>query len=462
VALSIRWRLTLWNTLALAVVLVGLALLVYARVSYTLSRQLDRKLSDALERLRQDERLPSQGEARLAYWMEELKEHDNLFGAVYGPDGAMRAKTPELAADAVPPRPAPVGEARIDDRSVPIMGRQRVLVGALRLGSDEHAVVLMAPLEEVDRELGHLRAALVTTVPLALAVSGAVGYWLARKALGPMDRLRALTEEITAERLDRRLPVANPDDEVGRLARTINEMVARLERSFNEMRRFTADASHELRTPLTAIRAEAEVALRGPLGPAEQQHLLGSILEECERLTRLTDQLLALAREDAGVARFERRPADLEALVRGVADTMRPVAEAKGQSFEVSVEPAGAALGDEGRLRQVLYNLLDNAIKYTPEGGTVALRLGRQGALAVLTVADTGIGIPAADLPRVFERFYRVDKARSRQMEGTGLGLSIARSIVVAHGGEIELESAPGRGTTVRVMLPQEMAREGR
>src|SRR5262249_35915804 len=158
-----------------------------------------------------------------------------------------------------------------------------------------------------------------------------------------------------------------------------------------------------------------EVALRAPLGPAEQQHLLGSVLEECERLTHLTEQLLALAREDAGAARCDRRPVDLASLVRDVADTMRPVAEARGQAFEVKVEPAGAALGDEGRLRQVLYNLLDNAIKYTPEGGAVALRLARQGARAVISVADTGVGIPAADLPHVFERFYRVDKARSRQ-----------------------------------------------
>src|SRR5205823_1033101 len=158
---------------------------------------------------------------------------------------------------------------------------------------------------------------------LLVAVSG--GYFLARRALAPVEQLRRRTREITADRLDRRLPVPNPDDELGRLAQTVNEMIARLERSFAEVRRFTADASHELRTPLTAIRTEAEIALRKMSLTAEQQHLLGSILEECERLTRLTDQLLALAREDARAAGQERQPVDLAALVAGVAETMRPL-----------------------------------------------------------------------------------------------------------------------------------------
>jgi signal transduction histidine kinase len=189
---------------------------------------------------------------------------------------------------------------------------------------------------------------------------------------------------------------------------------------------------------------------------ADHHNLLGSILEECERLTRLTEQMLALAREDTRMTRQAYQPLDLAALVRVVAETMRPLAEAKGLRLRQQGEGTLTMRGDEIRLRQVFYNLLDNAIKYTPEGGEIDLRLERREADAVVVLRDTGIGIPAEHLPHVFERFYRVDKARSRAEGGTGLGLSIAHSIVTTHGGRIELDSAPGRGTVCTVTLPLE------
>jgi heavy metal sensor kinase len=289
-----------------------------------------------------------------------------------------------------------------------------------------------------------------------LLLSGGLGYVLARKALAPMERLRRSTEEITADRLDRRLPVANAQDELGRLTQTFNAMIGRLERSFAEIRRFTADASHELRTPLTAIRTEAEVALAKPLGLTEHQQLLGSILEECDRLTRLTDQLLALAREDARAARQAQEPVNFAAVVEDVVETMRPLADAKGLRLCVQADGAAWVRGDAARLREVLFNLLDNGIKYTPEGGEIEVRVSRNGREVLVAVRDTGIGIPAEHLPHVFDRFYRVDKARSRAEGGTGLGLSIAQSIVVAHAGRIDLASTPGQGTTCTVRLPAE------
>jgi heavy metal sensor kinase len=312
----------------------------------------------------------------------------------------------------------------------------------------------LAPLEEVDRELARLLGALGMAVPVALVCCGALGYLLARKALAPVDRLRRSTREITADRLDRRLPVVNPGDELGGLAATINEMIGRLERSFAEVRRFTADASHELRTPLTAIRTEAEVALTGQSLPEDQQRLLGSILEECERLTRLTDQLLMLAREDARDARLGREAVDLSVLAHDVAETMRPVAEVKGLRLEAGGTQGVVIRGDAARLRQVLFNLVDNAIKYTPPGGEIGMRVETRPGEAVVAVRDTGVGIPPEHLERVFDRFYRVDRARSRDEGGTGLGLSIARNIVMAHGGRIELSSIPGEGTTCVVTLP--------
>lgn len=455
--LRIRWRLTLWNTLGLAVMLLAFAILIYALLRHALYEQVDRKLHSALEQLEQDPRATADPHGRLRYWIYEWREHENLSAVAYDANGKVLERTEELATNSVPPRSAnPSHENRIEDRAIPILGRQRVLEGGLNLGNRPLTLIIMAPLEDVDHELGDLRTVLVTAVPVVLLLSGGLGYALARKALHPMERLRRSAEEITADRLDRRLPVTNHRDELGRLSETFNSMIGRLQRSFAEIRRFTADASHELRTPLTVIRTEAEVALAKPLGVTEHQHLLGSILEECDRLTRLTDQLLSLAREDARATRQAHEPVDLAALVGGVAETMRPLAEAKGIRLHIEVNGVAQVCGDAARLREVFFNILDNGIKYTPEGGTVEVRIGRQGPDVLVTVRDTGVGIPAEHLPYVFDRFYRVDKARSRVEGGTGLGLSIAQSIVTAHRGRIEAASTPGQGTTFSVRLPTE------
>jgi two-component system, OmpR family, heavy metal sensor histidine kinase CusS len=453
--LTIRWRLTLWNTLALAAVLLGFGLLVYGLLRHALYEQVDRALLGEYDQFRQDDRPGDRPEERLLYRVHEFMEHEHFFCVIYDAQGRVYLKTEELAADSVPPASPPgPPEPRLRDMVLPGIGHQRALEGRLRLGGESFTVLHLAPLEEVDRELKTLLTALLTAGPLALVLSGGLAYLLAHKALAPVEQLHRMTAQITADRLDRRLPVANPGDELGHLAQTINAMIARLERSFAEVRRFTADASHELRTPLTAIRSEAEVALGKPLTAADYHNLLGSILEECGRLTRLTEQLLALAREDAGASPPAHEPLDLAALVEGVAETMRPLAEAKGLRLDVRGGDSLRMHGDSARLRQVFYNLLDNAIKYTPEGGRVEVCLGRRGEEAVITVRDTGAGIAPEHLPHVFDRFYRVDKARTRAEGGTGLGLSIAKSIVTAHEGRIELASAPGHGTTCTVSLP--------
>ncbi len=448
-ALSIRLRLTLWNALALAVVLLGFGGLVYGLLRHALYERIDYTLLTGFQELK--EKTP----ADLAYWIREAKEHQNVFCVVYDAEGTIYQRTEELAEGSVPPVPRPESEGpQFRDATLPIIGRERLLQARLELGGKRFTVLLMTGLEEVDRESGELLAVLAMAVPAALVVAGGFGYFLARKALKPMTTLRRATEAITADHLDRRLPVANSQDELGQLTQTINAMIGRLEQSFAEIRRFTADASHELRTPLTAIRTETEVALRQALTTTDYQQLLASILEECERLTRLTDELLALSREDAGVAPVGRESVDLAALVRDVVEVMRPLAEAKGLCVKVETKGPGWVQGDAARLRQVFYNLLDNAIKYTPEGGAVGVRSERQDQSMVVTIQDTGIGIPPEHLPHVFDRFYRVDKARSRPEGGTGLGLSIARSIVVGYGGRVELTSSPGQGTTCTVILP--------
>jgi heavy metal sensor kinase len=455
--LSIRWRLTLWNVLGLAVVLGGFAVLVYGLLARAHYERIDRGLRAEFGELEEDQHLTDEGRGRLRHWIAEAKEHENFFCVVYDARGEVYERTEELSAASVLPAP-PVGSEgpRFQDIAVPTLGRQRILAGRLRPGKLAFTVVLMAPLEEVDREMGLVRTALLLAVPAALAVCGGWGYMMARKALAPMERLRRSTEEITASRLDRRLPVANTHDELGRLTQTVNAMIARLERSFAEIRRFTADASHELRTPLTVIRTEAEVTLSKPHDPDECRNLLGSILEECDKLTRLTEQLLTLAREDVGADRPPLERVDLAVVVRGVVEDMRPLAETRGLRLRAEGDGEFPVRGDALRLRQVFVNVVDNAIKYTPAGGEVAVEMGRLDCQLIVTVRDTGIGIAAEHLGRVFDRFYCVDKARSREQGGTGLGLSIAQSIVTAHGGRMELASIPGQGTTCTVRLPAE------
>jgi heavy metal sensor kinase len=450
--MSIRYRLTLWNAVAFAAVLVGFAGVVYLFAARALRQQTDLAADTGFQLVEADPQLTVEPNERIRYWLREFEEHMGVLAGVYRPDGFPIEVHPELAGHFSGPLPAPPARQVHTD---PVGGRWLVASKTVRAGDRELVVLLLVPLRGPDAELALLRRVLAGAVPLALLVSAGVACLLARKALAPVDAIRRSAETITADRLSERLPVPNPGDELGKLAVTVNAMIERLERSFAEMRRFTADASHELRTPLTAIRVEAEAAFDRAETVAECKAVVGSILEECGRLTRLTDQLLTLAREDAGVAQGDPEPVDLAKLVGGVAEALRPVAEAKHLTLVTDLTPGVVVVpGFPVRLRQVAMNLLDNAFKYTPEGGSVRVSVGGQDGQATVTIADTGVGIPGEHLPRVFDRFYRVDNARSREMGGTGLGLSIARSVVIAHGGSMDLTSSAGAGTTVTVTLP--------
>jgi heavy metal sensor kinase len=309
-------------------------------------------------------------------------------------------------------------------------------------------------LASIDQELAALLTVLLFSGPLALVCALVGGYLLARKALAPVDRMVQTAEEITATRLDRRIDVTKTDDELGRLARTLNGMIARLERSFDEVRRFTADAAHELRTPIAVLRNEAEVTLRMPREPDHYRRVLEDQLEELERLSRLAERLLFLCREDAGLVPMSRELVQLDAVVTDVVEHMRVVAEEGAVRLEADRIAPCRVKGDEDQLRRLLFNLLDNAIKFTPPEGKVAIETACADARVRISVADSGIGIPAEHLPHVFKRFYRVDAARGREVGGTGLGLAIARSIALAHEGSIEIESTDGQGTLVTLTLP--------
>jgi heavy metal sensor kinase len=307
-----------------------------------------------------------------------------------------------------------------------------------------------------DAELHELLVAILIGLPIALLISAIGGYSLARRALRPVEQISEQAQTISAERLGRRVLVENPDDELGHLARVLNDLLARLETSFEQMRRFTADASHELRTPLTAIRSVGEGALRGQAVNPAGREVIGSMLEEVERLTTLVDALLTLSRAEGGHVPLRRESVTLLDLTREVASHLSVLAEEKHQRVELHGDDGLAPVqADRAVLREALINLLDNAIKYSPDGSRIGVRLrGADGRGAAIEITDQGPGIPPEHRERIFERFYRIDKARSRDMGGAGLGLAIAKWAIDVHGGSLEVESGPSGGSTFRVVLP--------
>jgi heavy metal sensor kinase len=260
---------------------------------------------------------------------------------------------------------------------------------------------------------------------------------------------------INAEQLNARLPVENPDDELGRLASVFNDTFARLEASFERMRHFTADASHELRTPLTAIRSVGEVGLRVRREESAYREIIGSMLEEADRLALMVDRLLMLSRADSGDAKLAIDVVDLGALAGEVAEQLSVLAEEKHQSIKVHCDPVANWVGDRVVLRQALMNLVDNAIKYSPDGGSIEVHVWQSPDGVAIDVSDTGPGIPEELQARIFDRFYRVDKARSRGNGGTGLGLAIAKWAVEVNGGHLTIEPSNGAGSRFRISLPQ-------
>jgi heavy metal sensor kinase len=309
-------------------------------------------------------------------------------------------------------------------------------------------------LEGVEAALQRAGWILLILTPSVLLVALVGGWLLVGRALRRVDDLTRTALDIQSTNLERRIHHAGPDDEIGRLAQAFDQMISRLDRSFQQVRQFSADASHELKTPLTAIRGEAEVALMGELTPEEYRRCVHSILESAERMSEIVESLLLLARADSGQTLIRRDPVELGGLLLEVVERLEPFAQRHGVSLLVEEVEDLTVPGDRLWLNQVLTNLIGNGAKYTPAGGTVTVALRPDGERAELTVRDTGIGIPPEHLSHIFDRFYRVDQGRARSAGGTGLGLSITRWAVEAHGGEIGVESVLGEGSKFRVLLP--------
>ncbi|MDB5075011.1 MAG: cztS [Chloroflexi bacterium] len=320
-------------------------------------------------------------------------------------------------------------------------------------GAGDAVLLFQASLQDTEDTVALLQRIMIMAAAVVTVLSAAGAWFLTGRVLRPLDKMGERVRRITARDLNERLHI-NQRDEIGRLASTFDDMISRLQASFERQKRFASDASHELRTPLTVMQADISLALRRPRTAPEYQRTLESAQEEVARLSRIVSDLLTLTRLDTDVALIAHEPLALDELVDGVVVGLRPLAKDKSISLTYSFDAPVHILGDVTRLKQLFINLLDNAIAYTPEGGSVYVTLTSDPDSVTITVSDTGIGIESRHLPHIFERFYRADEARSRGHEGTGLGLAIARTAVQAHNGTIDVSSAPGEGTTFTVVLP--------
>jgi len=342
-----------------------------------------------------------------------------------------------------------------------ILGDQHLMVSATRVGtvSGQYLVEMGASMKPLEAVLDRLLDLLAVLLPSLIICAAGGGYMLVRWALRPVDRLSRTAEQMSLQNLSLRLPVVPSGDALERLSISLNNMLGRLRDSVQGSRRFLADASHELRTPLTVIKGELqELSADAHLMSAELHERVGSVLEEVARLEHLVSGLLALSRLDAGEALREPADVDLAVLTMSTAEQMRLMAEDRGIAIDLSGLGRAMVRGDQARLKQIIVNLLDNAIKFTQPGGTVTLRTAEDETGGVLEVLDTGIGIPACAIPQVFDRFFRVEEGRSREDGGAGLGLSIVRSICSMHGADIELQSELDRGSCFRIRFPRRLA----
>jgi heavy metal sensor kinase len=459
---SVRARLTFWYTSLLAITFLLLAFIAYALVNYTLRREADSALRSVAIALAErkvaetNEHFPPEvGDIFRRFfgsppmgpyfeWLDPKGNPDRDFPEPNAPPFTLLAK-----------RNAGRGIATFETFSIRDSYPVRILTWPVIDSGRVIAVVRVGMSEmSLQKTMSTFLLTMAALFPLALFLAGGGGWFLAHRALLPVDRMTRTARKIGAGQLNARLDLSGTNDELDRLAETLNDMLSRLEAAFTEMRQFTADASHELQTPLTILRGEMEIALRSKRNEEEYVAVMKSALEEIERISVLVEGLLLLARSDAGVLKMDFKPLDLMIIAEDVLEQLEPLARSKAVSLTLGhVQPLRVS-GDPVHLRRLLFNLVDNAVKYTPEKGVVKVSIQEENKWAVLGVADSGIGIAEEDRERVFQRFFRSAEARSAR-GGSGLGLSIVRSIAEAHEGRIELESAPGKGSTFRVYLPK-------
>ncbi|NPV52661.1 MAG: HAMP domain-containing protein [Firmicutes bacterium] len=461
--MPIRIRLTIWYVLLVGVTLVVFGGFLYFNLARGLYAEVDTTLhlvaTQALRGIDNENGRPS---------FQNTEEHGDIASRVEARGFTIRLVDASgnildgLGHYSVLPHPG-VSEGfetvRISGRPwrvyvLPLPSSHSNVAAADHSNATVYFLQVAEPLGRVEDILERVGALLLLGIPIVISIATLGGLFLSGRALGPIDRLTRLAQSISAEDLTRRLDMKLPNDEVGRLARTFNDMLERLDSAFRRERQFTADAAHELRTPLTVMKGNIDVTLARPRDSSEYVRILEEMETQVDRLAHLSENLLTLARGDTGKTAFHPERLDIVVLLDGLVEQVRPLADSKGIPVKLEGPDRLTLVGDQDQLVRLFINLLDNAIKYTPQGGEVSVTVASDGINAIIAVKDTGPGIGPEHIPYIFERFYRVDKARSRNEGGSGLGLAIAKHIVQLHGGRIEVESEPGKGSTFIVRLP--------
>jgi heavy metal sensor kinase len=453
---TIRARLTAWYAIVLTAMMIVYATATFVAVRHEFLEQLDERLHDDFEAA--EGRLTRTADGRVVWASDGHHDPHDDEARVYEVWSATGEQIHRSGASAPLPPLAPASTSSSYRYETVVANRERWRTIAAPVVVGGHSVVLRVSRSEerVREELSEILAVLMLGLPLVVALAGVGGYMLARRALTPIDHLAFEARRITADRLHQRLTVPNQRDEIGRLAAVINETFARLDASFDQLRRFTADASHELRTPLAVVRGIGEAAVAQRRTTAEYEEAIGSMLEEIDRMSNLVDTLLRLSHGDAGTIHLAREPIDLGHLAKDAAASLGVLAEERNQKIDVEAALSVVVPIDRLVLREAVTNVLDNAIKYSPPGSSITLRVERAADQGILAIADQGPGIPVEDRDRIFHRFFRVDEARSRDRGGAGLGLAIAKWAVEIHGGRITVDDRPGGGSEFRIALPIE------
>ncbi len=447
---SIRVRLTLWYAAIMLLILAFLSAGIYASVRASMERSMNRNLDRDFSTVATVVAAAPFGEGPGGHLPGDVLFMVADSGwIIYHSEAWCRAK---FLSRAYEERPGATGVWR-SVQGIP----HRLKSRAMTVNGRDLRVTVAEDTSVLDGTLRNLLRLMLLGIPCAAFVSISCGYFLAGRALAPVSAMAAKSREITAEALSERLPVANANDELGQMAAVFNETLARLEASFERLRNFTANVSHELRTPLTAIRSVGEVALQRTYDPTTLRDVIGSMLEEVTRLTRLVDCMLVLARAESARNRPAISDVDLATETGAAFDLVRVLADEKLQDVSVEASEPVTVRGDAAMLRQALLNLMDNAIRYTPQHGRIRVKVGRNSeGEGVVEVEDDGPGIPAEERDRVFDRFYR---ASAGTAPGAGLGLAIARSAVEASGGRLDYEPAPGGGSRFRITIPSPQRR---
>jgi heavy metal sensor kinase len=459
---SFRFRLTAWYVALFSLLFVVFSVFLYGLLSKDLRTRLDQSLTseaNTASALLEDELVEEKGDVHMAATeaVAGLRLHGSRVAILSGSRLlASSGPVSQQESDAVVAQAARSASPDLV-LALPQLGPNGARAATHRLETlgRDFLIFSIAPLDSIAADLAVVRRVIFLALPLLLGLAGIGGYLLATHSLAPLNWMAAQAREITGSNLSRRLEIGHAAEELLVLAASFNELLARLDQSFEAMRRFVADASHELRTPIAVIRGEADVALSHDRGAAEYRESLAIVLDESRRLSRLVDDLLNLARADAGRVKLDVHEFYFNELLAECCRSMQTLAGASEVTLECRSAGDVQFRGDEALLRRLVINLLDNAIRYTPPGGKVWAVLEADPAAARVVISDTGAGIPPEAAPHVFERFYRADKARSRQDGGFGLGLSIVKWVAEAHNGTVELTANPAPGTTFTVTLPR-------